>query len=97
MNMNKRERMGMILSGHAVANYFMHRLAKLEAETAQNASMIVTISQYSLGKIKQFYGIDKEKVRIVPNGVDTEKFKPLANRKANRAQFGLGKSHVCFL
>ncbi|MGZ4849917.1 MAG: glycosyltransferase family 4 protein [Candidatus Bathyarchaeia archaeon] len=75
----------------AVANYFMHRLAKLEAETAQNASMIVTISQYSLGKIEQFYGIDKEKVRIVPNGVDPEKFKPVTNRKANRAQFGLGE------
>ena len=59
-----------------IANYFMHRLAKLEEETAQNATLIVTISNYSLEKIQKHYGIDPSKVRIVPNGVDIEKFKP---------------------
>ena len=73
-----------------IANYFMHRLAESEAETAKNATLIVTISQYSLGKIKQFYGIDEGRVRIVPNGVDIEKFKPAADREAIRQQFGLG-------
>ena len=57
----------------------MHRLAKLEEQTAQNASLIVTISNYSLEKIQEHYGIDKGKVRIVPNGVDVEKFKPMEN------------------
>ena len=46
-----------------IANYFMHRLAKLEEETAKNATLIVTISQYSLEKIKQFYNVDAAKVR----------------------------------
>jgi glycogen(starch) synthase len=73
-----------------IANYFMHRLAKLEAETAKNATLIVTISQYSLRKIKQFYNVDEAKVRIVPNGVDPEKFKPLENQEAVKRQFGLG-------
>ena len=59
-----------------IANYFMNRLAELEEETAKNATVIVTISLYSLQKIKQFYNVDEAKVRIVPNGVDTEKFKP---------------------
>ncbi len=73
-----------------IANYFMHRLAKLEAETAKNATLIVTISQYSLRKIKQFYNVDEAKVRIVPNGVDPEKFKPLEDQAAVKRQFGLG-------
>ena len=73
-----------------IANYFMGRLAKLELETAQNADLIVTISNYSLEKIKQFYKVDEAKVRIVPNGVDVAKFQPFADREATKRQFGLG-------
>jgi len=72
-----------------VANRLMHHLAGLEKQTAQNASLIVTISNYSLKKIEENYGIPQYKVRIVPNGVDTEKFKPADAAEARR-QFGLG-------
>ena len=72
------------------ANYFMHRLAKLEEQTAQNAKLIVTISNYSLEKIQKHYGIERGKVRIVPNGVDVEKFKPMEDPAAVKRQFGLG-------
>jgi glycosyltransferase involved in cell wall biosynthesis len=81
-----------------IANYFMHRLAKLEGETAKNATLIVTISKYSLEKIENYYGVDAAKVRIVPNGVDPEKFKPVAetDREGGRRRFGLG-SEPCVL
>jgi glycogen(starch) synthase len=77
------------LRGRA-ANCFMHRLAKLEGETARNATLVVTISNYSLEKIKRHYGVDELKVRVVPNGVDPQKFKPLADLSVVRRQFGLG-------
>jgi glycosyltransferase involved in cell wall biosynthesis len=73
-----------------ITNYFMHRLAKLEEETANNATLIVTISKYSLEKIQKHYGIDESKVRIVPNGVDVEKFKPMEDPASVKRQFGLG-------
>ncbi len=76
------------LRGRA-ANYFMHRLAKLEEETAKNANLVVAISNYSLEKIKEHYGIEASKVRIVPNGVDPEVFKPLGDSAAAKRQFGL--------
>ena len=81
-----------------IANYFMHRLAKLEGETAKNATLIVTISKYSLEKIENYYGVDAAKVRIVPNGVDPEEFKPVAetDREGGRRRFGLG-SEPCVL
>jgi glycosyltransferase involved in cell wall biosynthesis len=81
-----------------IANYFMHRLAKLEAETAKNATLIVTISKYSLEKIENYYGVDAAKVRIVPNGVDPEEFKPVAetDREGGRRRLGLG-SEPCVL
>ncbi len=72
------------------ANYFMGRLAKQESETAKNATLIVTISNYSLEKIKQFYEVNETKVRIVPNGVDVEKFKPFTDIEATKHQFGIG-------
>ena len=81
------------LRGRA-ANYFMGRLAALEKQTAQKATLIVTISNYSLQKTQEHYGIDSARVRIVPNGVDIEKFKPTANAEAARQQFGLGKEPV---
>ncbi len=77
------------------ANYFMEKLSKLEEETAKDATLVVTISNYSLEKIQKYYGIERSKVRIVPNGVDIEKFKPMDN-KAVRRQFGLG-NEACVL
>ena len=79
-----------------VANYFMNGLAKHEAQTAQNASLIVTISQYSLKKIKQYYSVDEGKIRIVPNGVDQEKFKPTSDKIAVKQRFGLS-NEPCIL
>ncbi len=73
-----------------IANYFMHRLAKLEEETAKKATVIVTISKYSLEKIQKYYAVDEAKVRIVPNGVDPEKFRPFEDQAAVKRQFGLG-------
>jgi phosphatidylinositol alpha-1,6-mannosyltransferase len=68
----------------------MHRLAKLEEQTAQNATLVVTISNYALEKLQKYYKIDASKVRIVPNGVDTEKFKPTNEFVAAKHNFGLG-------
>jgi glycogen(starch) synthase len=73
-----------------VANFFMHRLAEWEGQTAKNATLVVTVSNYSLEKIKQFYGVDESKVRVVPNGVDPQKFRPLEDVAVARRQFGLG-------
>jgi glycosyltransferase involved in cell wall biosynthesis len=73
-----------------IANSFMYRLAKLEEKTAHNSTLIVTISNYSLEKIQKHYAIDPSKVRIVPNGVEVEKFKPNEDIQAVRKQFGLG-------
>ena len=69
---------------------FMRYLAGLEEKTAQKATLMVAVSKYSMGKIFEHYDVDKAKIRIVPNGVDPEKFKPATDKAAARAQFGLG-------
>jgi glycosyltransferase involved in cell wall biosynthesis len=77
-----------------VANHFMARLARLERETAQKADVIVTISRYSLEKMQKHYDVDPSKVRIVPNGVDPEKYKPTDNAAELKRSFGLTEASV---
>jgi glycosyltransferase involved in cell wall biosynthesis len=59
-----------------LANIFMWQLAKTEEKAAKNADLLVTVSHYSSKKTIQFYDVDKAKIRVVPNGVDTKRFKP---------------------
>jgi len=73
-----------------IANLVMWRLAKLEEETAKNATLIVTVSNYSAQKIVHFYGVDEAKIRVVTNGVDTQKFGPATGTKAIKRQIGVG-------
>ena len=74
-----------------IANLIMKHLAKLEAETAKNATTIVTISKYSVEKIQHNYNVDPKKIQIVPNGVDIEVFKPSGDQEALKQQFNFGK------
>jgi glycosyltransferase involved in cell wall biosynthesis len=69
-----------------LANFFMRRLAKIEEEAAKNADLLVTVSKYSSRKMIQLYSVDKAKIRVVPNGVDTERFKPSGECEALKHQ-----------
>jgi glycogen synthase len=80
-----------------LSNQFMRRLADLEQETSKEATLIVTISKYSLEKMQKHYGVDQSKVRIVPNGVDPEKFKPAESPALVKWKFGLEVDDPCVL
>lgn len=73
-----------------LANALMKVQAKQEKSMAEKATLIVTISRYSQGKILEHYGIGADRIRIIPNGVDTEKFKP-SDSIAAKQQLGLGQ------
>ena len=60
-----------------LSHFFMRYLSKIEKESAKDATMIVTVSKYSSKRIVQLYDVDEKKIRIVPNGVDLENFKPV--------------------
>ena len=77
-----------------LANLMMWRLSKLEGECARNADLVVTISDYSREKLVQLYDVDKSKVRIVPNGVDTERFKPSEGGEELKRRIGLGNRPI---
>lgn len=76
-----------------LANKFMKYQAKQEEAMAKKATQIVAVSKYSKGKILANYDLDKNKIRIIPNGVDTQKFKPTDITEA-RKQFNLSNDPV---
>lgn len=59
-----------------LANKFMKYQAKQEEDMAKKATQIVAVSNYSKGKILTHYNLDKNKIQVIPNGVDIQKFKP---------------------
>lgn len=76
----------------------MWRLSRIEQELARNAGLVVTVSQYSLKKIVQYYGVDPAKIRIVPNGVDCLKFRPFDGSDKTKQKIGIaGKKCVLFV
>jgi glycogen(starch) synthase len=77
-----------------LANLLMWQLSTLEAEAARNADIVVTVSHYSERRITQLYGVDEAKIRVVPNGVDPEKFKPAAASDAFKRRYKLGNRQV---
>jgi glycosyltransferase involved in cell wall biosynthesis len=79
-----------------LANRIMWRLSRLEGESAKNATLIVTVSKYSRDKIIQFYDADKTKIKIVPNGVDLQRFKPVQGLESIKRQIGID-SKLCVL
>ena len=80
------------------ANLLMWRLSRLEAKSARNADLIVTVSKYSSEKIVQYYDIEGSKIRVVPNGVDPQRFKPLQGFQKIKQQLGIGnKQCVLFV
>lgn len=81
-----------------LSHFFMRHLSKIEKESAKNATLIVTVSKYSSEKIVELYNVDETKIRIVPNGVDLQKFKPVEGCEKVKHRIGVNnKQCVLFV
>ncbi len=72
-----------------LANRAMKYLLKTERTLAQEAQTIVTVSQYSRNKIVEYYQVEPSKIRIIPNGVDCQKYRPLENYSQTKKNLGI--------
>jgi glycosyltransferase involved in cell wall biosynthesis len=77
-----------------LSNVFLWHLAKIEKEASKEATLIVTVSQYSAQNIIQFYNVDKTKIRIIPNGVDLQRFKPTINCESIKNEIDVNNNHI---
>jgi len=77
-----------------LSNVFMRHLARIEKEAAKEATLIVTVSRYSAQKIVQLYEVEETKIRIVPNGVDLQRFKPAEDCEKVKDIIAVNGEHV---
>jgi glycosyltransferase involved in cell wall biosynthesis len=71
---------------------FMKKLISAEKKLTQKADLIVTVSKYSLQKIVENYEVSRDKIIVVPSGVDVERFKPVSEPKKIEIKRRLGLS-----
>jgi len=77
---------------------FMRYLSRLEMEAARKATLVVAVSKYSSQRMVELYGVEEDKVRVVPNGVDPKVFRPLKGLDALKRKLGIqGKRCVLFV
>lgn len=50
--------------------------------SARSADIVSTVSTHSQGDIEKYYGVPRSKVSVIPEGVDTAVFKPIADENA---------------
>lgn len=75
-----------------------YRMAeRLEVEACNNSDAVITIT----GALKDFMvdrGVDSSKIVVIPNGVDTQRFKPVPPDEALESRLGIkGKTVIGFV
>lgn len=69
--------------------------------SAWRATALTTVSAYSRDDIVRFYGLPKERIHVVPDGVDTTRFKPIEDGERLAAwrvrTFGVDVPYVTYV
>ncbi|MCE5231059.1 glycosyltransferase family 4 protein [bacterium] len=72
------------IAGGPIARY----LARGQRLAARNARMNIVVSRFTADRLKALANPPGDRIRILPNFVDTEKFHPPADREALRRELG---------
>jgi glycosyltransferase involved in cell wall biosynthesis len=71
---------------------------RFEAGVLGSAQAILVLSRYTRGHIERYHPhVDLEKVRIIPSGVDIERFKPAEDKAAVRRSLGIDERATVLL
>jgi len=68
-------------------------LRSSEKKLMKRADALIAVSQYTKKELTEFYNISEEKIHVIYNGVDIQKFKPPSRNKTElRRELGLAPS-----
>ena len=68
-------------------------MARMESDAAANATRVIAITDALKRELIE-RGVDEEKIILVPNGVDTERFRPRPENSGLGARLGIGGKKV---
>jgi glycosyltransferase involved in cell wall biosynthesis len=74
---------------------FNRMLRSFEKGLMERARILIAVSQYTKKELLDFYNIPEEKIQVIYNGVDIQKFKPPSDKVEIRRKLGLKEeSHI---
>ena len=68
---------------------FNRVLRRYETQLMNQSDALIAVSRYTVGELTELYGIEEEKIHVIYNGVDINKFKPRPDKAKLRREFGL--------
>jgi glycosyltransferase involved in cell wall biosynthesis len=81
-----------LLGSEGLAGEFASLVEKLEREICGRAAGIFVCSEDDARDFERLYGVDRERIHIVPNGVDTRAIRPASGPQRRDARQMLGVS-----
>ena len=64
-------------------------LRSYEKKLMNRSDALIAVSKYTVNELTDLYGISTDKIHVIYNGVDIQKFTPRQNKTELREQFGL--------
>ena len=83
--------------GYPSHSLYTKIMGKLEKQFYNNVNCRFTGVSPQVCKELEEIGIDRQRITYIPNGADTEQFKPSDNKKSLRRKFGIPEEDLIFL
>ena len=89
-------RPGSIRAPRSVAARIAAAIADQERLACSRATHVIAVSDSDAARLRELYGLAPEKLSVVPNGVDCERFRPVTDseRSERKRELGLGEGPV---
>ncbi len=68
-----------------------------EEKMLERSDKIIAVSDFTRRELLQYYKLKAAKIRVVHNGVDIDKFKPVADKRRVKAELGLNPEDLAIL
>jgi len=76
---------------------FNSLLRSYEKKLMKRSDALIAVSLYTRNELTELYDVDEEKIHVIYNGVDTQKFKPTRDRAGLRVELGLEEEQKIIL
>jgi len=76
---------------------FNSLLRSYEKKLMKRSDALIAVSLYTKNELTELYDVDEEKIHVIYNGVDTQKFKPNRDRVGLRLELGLEEEQKIIL
>ena len=88
-NSIRKEKFGKLNTNEKFMLRFNRTLRSFEKKLMERSDALIAVSCYTRKELLDFYDLNDDKIHIIYNGVDIEKFKPQPNKDELRRKLGL--------